>query len=182
MEFREVVLKAAPGLPTIRRYCSDRTSKLSLMYDIYCERREMRNLPDEILKDIDRVQLNRECSRKINDIPENRPVKSLAPAYVNKRVTETEKSYVRGSPIRKMLRMPFLLFGFTTCTITLAEPVVMLPGELAPVDASSAKMVKPCRTCVPKLNHGITAAGLESSTHADKISWPCPKVSTVITS
>lgn len=54
-----------------RDYCVDR---ILLMYVIYCERREMRNLSDETLNDIgiDRDQLRREYSRNISDIPENR--------------------------------------------------------------------------------------------------------------
>ncbi len=56
------------------KYCNYGISRLSLMYTIYCERRQMRNLSDETLSDIgiNRAQLRREYSRKISDIPENR--------------------------------------------------------------------------------------------------------------
>lgn len=48
--------------------------RLSQIYDIYGERRQMRNLTDEVLKDlgITRAQLNAECSRSLTDIPANR--------------------------------------------------------------------------------------------------------------
>lgn len=48
--------------------------RISRMYGIYGERQKMRELSDEVLKDIGitRAQLNEECSRSIVDVPHNR--------------------------------------------------------------------------------------------------------------
>ena len=48
--------------------------RLTLMLNIYGERRCMENLSDDMLKDlgISRAQLNAECRRSLTDIPENR--------------------------------------------------------------------------------------------------------------
>ena len=48
--------------------------RLTLMSNIYGERRCMENLSDDMLKDlgISRAQLNAECRRSLTDIPANR--------------------------------------------------------------------------------------------------------------
>ena len=48
--------------------------RLRLIHDVYGERRQMKNLSDDVLKDlgITRAQLNDECSRSLTDIPANR--------------------------------------------------------------------------------------------------------------
>ena len=48
--------------------------RISRMYEVYGERQKMRELSDEVLKDIGitRAQLNEECSRSIVDVPRNR--------------------------------------------------------------------------------------------------------------
>ncbi len=48
--------------------------RIVLIYTISCERREMQRLSDETLQDIgiDRSRLNRELSRSLTDVPENR--------------------------------------------------------------------------------------------------------------
>ncbi len=59
---------------TLSAFCHRKAREISQMYDIYTERREMRNLSDEMLRDlgITREQLTRECNRAVNDIPANR--------------------------------------------------------------------------------------------------------------
>ena len=44
--------------------------QLSLMYSIYCERRQMRKLSGEALRDmgLSRAEIEKECSRKFSDI------------------------------------------------------------------------------------------------------------------
>ena len=53
------------------RFIADR---LTLMLNVYGERRCMENLSDDMLKDlgISRAQLNAECRRSLTDIPSNR--------------------------------------------------------------------------------------------------------------
>lgn len=48
--------------------------KISVAYDIYEERRALRNLSDEMQKDIGitRNQINNECNRSAMDLPSNR--------------------------------------------------------------------------------------------------------------
>lgn len=59
---------------TLKAFFQSKVEKASLMYDLYGERREMRNLSDEMLRDmgITRDDLNHECSRGVTDIPANR--------------------------------------------------------------------------------------------------------------
>ncbi len=53
-----------------RAYLSQMWRALSLRYAIYCERRQMRALDDEALRDmgISRAALEKECARKFVDV------------------------------------------------------------------------------------------------------------------
>ena len=71
-------IKAPQSYRSVMRLLADTgrfiAGRLTLMRNIYGERRCMENLSDDMLKDlgISRAQLNAECRRSLTDIPENR--------------------------------------------------------------------------------------------------------------
>lgn len=58
----------------IWKHLKSLAKKMSLAYEVYNERRALRNISDEMLQDmgITRAEINKECNRSVLDVPTNR--------------------------------------------------------------------------------------------------------------
>lgn len=81
-------------------------------------------------------------------------------------------------------RLSLVLFGLIAANSAFSEPAITLPGEVNYGESSQLDVVQffPATATATATVPSKTATVPRKSTHADRISWPCPKEVPVQTS